>query len=156
MNAIRHTNLTALGLNQSKKISSFIALIFLVISHSSNAEPYEDFSEASATYIGLCYGMEYLKSQKCPQFSITLPNKCIDNVTTLVPSTNSVQFARELLLVKNQLRTNAINGIEVGFAKTLALTKGDVEKACIGYSSSLATMSHMKYEEVKRLSKWLK
>jgi hypothetical protein len=156
MKAIRNPNLTALGLKRIKKISYLIALTFLVVCHSSNAEPYDDFSEVSATYIGLCYGMEYLKSKKCPQFSITLPNKCIDNVTTLVPSTNSVQFARALLEVKSQLKTNAINGIEVGFAKTLALTKGDIEKACIGYGSSLATMSHMKYEEVKRLSKWLK
>ena len=146
----------ATGIIRSKKMNFLIAASSLFFSQYSNAEPYEDFSEASGTYIGLCYGMEYLKSQKCPQFSITLPNKCIDNVTTLVPSTNSVQFARELLQVKNQLRTNAINGIEVGFSKTLALTKGDKEKACIGYGSSLATMSHMKYEEVKRLSKWLR
>jgi len=148
-------NISMTEISPKKKMKYLIASSFLFFSQYSIAEPYKDFSEASGTYIGLCYGMEYLKLKKCPQISIVTPNSCIDNVTKLVPSTNSIQFARALLQIKEQLKSNAINGIEVGFAKTLALAKGDLDKACFGYGSSLATMSHMKHEEVKRLSKSL-
>ena len=84
-----------------------------LLSQFSYAEPYDDFAEVSSTYIGTCYGLEYLKLQKCPQASATAPNKCIDNVTSLVPSSNSIQFARGLLQVKEQLKANAINGIRI-------------------------------------------
>ena len=133
----------------------FVMMAFL-ISASAFAEPYEDFGEAAGMYIGSCYGLEHLKFKYCPQQSQVNPAKCVDNVTSLVPTADRNEASKIFNKTLASVKKNVIDSIDVGFNKVLAITKGDSEKACLGYGSSLNTVSYMKFEELKVISKRLK
>ena len=133
----------------------FVGMAF-VINASAVALPYEDFGEAAGMYIGSCYGLEYLKSKYCRQQSQVSPAKCVNNAISLVPSADKDEVSRMLNKAHTSLKTLATDSVDVGFNKALAMSVGDNEKACIGYGSALNTVSYMKYEELKVISKRLK
>ena len=59
-------------------------LFLLLIPPFAFAHPIEDFAEVSASYVGTCIGINYLKQTQCPKISTVDSQECINQANTLV------------------------------------------------------------------------
>jgi hypothetical protein len=137
-------------------MNKYLIVIGLLLMQDSFANPFENFSEVSGSYLGACYGVEYLKKSKCELINSESIENCLNKITSLVPSSHSIEFSRALLEVKQSIKNNAIINIDKGFKKTLFINKNNLNETCLSYGSSLLTYQNLKFEEAKRISKWIK
>lgn len=115
-----------------------------------------NFGEVSALYLGTCYGIEYLQQAKCRSIVSQLPSNCQKKVVQLLPDKFKSELDQVMSNSKNELRRNATEAVEIGFKKVMGMTNNDLEKSCAGYGASLNTFAFSQYEELKRISKFLK
>ena len=133
-----------------KKIIKFILLLFfipgIVFGH-----PIEDFAEVSASYIGTCIGINYLRQTQCPKLSSVDNQECINQANNLVhPKYKSifrVELDKQIPIIKRDIPPY----IAKGFDKTEQIYKNK-DSACIFYGASLLTMKSEKLGELKRIS----
>jgi hypothetical protein len=113
----------------------------------------DDYSEQVGSYVGICYGINYLQKSYCSNIQKINPSDCIQNSLNLLPDRYRVEFYKAILESKEMLKNNAEISVKKGFNKTLLLVENDKEKACFGYASSTMSMNYMKYEEMKKTAR---
>ena len=131
-------------------------IFFLLNPLLCHSNPYDRFGEASALYVGTCYGLEYLREKYCPNINLFIPELCVNAVLSFTPNKLKSDMRDLFVDKKDALILNARTGIDGGFQKTISMMNGDKEKSCITYGSSLVTVNTQLYEELKRFHGKLK
>jgi len=131
----------------------FLMILCPMISFATPAE--DDFGEATGVYIGLCYGINILKRQSCPSVEEVNTSSCETEVLRLLPA----KYHEGMKYAINSVRPTYLNDlpkdIARGFKKSMVNMNGDIKSACISYYTAINTMKYQKYEELKRMAKYL-
>jgi len=127
--------------------------ILILFAGVANSHPAEDLSEVTGKYVGLCYGLKYLRENYCPKLDMYIPELCVNAAVALYPK----KYQSEIRSLMDQQRPkfeHELNAyIDGGFAKSMKMANGDQEKACLGYGTAMVTMDYQLYEEGKKISR---
>ena len=132
-----------------------VAILILPITVlASPAE--EDFGEVAGGYVGLCYGNNILKKRYCPSVEEVSTSKCENDVIALLPSKYQGSMKSALTQSRATFIEDLPDSLDKGYKKSVVNMNGDRNAACLTYSASLNSFRYQKFEELKRLVKYLK